>query len=112
MKYGCYVFILACCGTANAHHGPGQFDSSQPMEVTGVVTDIRFVNPHGYVYFDVSGPDGEAIPWRCELQAGSLLRRAGWTEDLFPIGGPSPLSPVAAWGSRGRAGHVVVESSR
>lgn len=87
MKYGCYVVILACCGTANAHHGPGQFDSSQPMEVTGVVTDIRFVNPHGYVYFDVSGPDGETIPWRCELQAGSLLRRAGWTEDLFPIGG-------------------------
>jgi hypothetical protein len=57
------------------------------MEVAGVVTDIRFVNPHGYVYFDVSGPDGETIPWRCELQAGSLLRRAGWTEDLFPIGG-------------------------
>jgi hypothetical protein len=56
------------------------------MEVTGVVTDIRFVNPHGYVYFDVTEADGAVIPWRCELQAGSLLRRSGWTEDLFTTG--------------------------
>ena len=78
--------MLLLCGAATAHHGPGQFDSSQPMEVTGIVTDIRFVNPHGYVYFDVTAADGSPVPWRCELQAGSLLRRSGWTEDLFSTG--------------------------
>ncbi len=97
MRYGRFTLLLVLCGTAYAHHGPGQFDSSQTVEVSGVVTDIRFVNPHGYVYFDVAGADGEVVPWRCELQAGSLLRRAGWTEDLFPIGGS-----IAVTGDQGR----------
>ena len=87
MKFSCYALLLILLSPANAHHGPGQFDSSQVIEVTGTVTDIRFVNPHGYVYFTVTEADGTEVPWRCELQAGSLLRRAGWTEDLFPIGG-------------------------
>jgi hypothetical protein len=54
------------------------------------------VNPHGYVYFDVTDENGDIVPWRCELQAGSLLRRAGWTEDLFPIGGE-----ITVMGDRG-----------
>ena len=65
MKY-CWCCMLLLCGAATVHHGPGQFDSSRPMEVTGVVTDIRFVNSHGYVYFDVTVADGSLVPWRCE----------------------------------------------
>jgi hypothetical protein len=96
MRYFGFSLLSVLCGAVQAHHGPGQFDSSQPVEVTGVVTDIRYVNPHGYVYFDVTDDNGEVIPWRCELQAGSLLRRAGWTEDLFPIGGE-----ITVMGDRG-----------
>jgi len=69
-----------------AHHGPGQFGGGDTLEVTGSVTRVRLVNPHGYIYFDVADESGNAVPWRCELQAGSLLKRAGWSEDLFPIG--------------------------
>lgn len=96
MKLLPHMVLLAVCSVAGAHHGPGQFDSSQPVEVTGFVTDIRYVNPHGYVYFDVTDVSGAVVPWRCELQAGSLLRRAGWTEDLFPIGGE-----ITVMGDRG-----------
>ena len=88
--YCAILFVLP--GAMFAHHGPGQFDSSQPVEATGAVTDVRFVNPHGYIYFDVTETDGTVTPWRCELQAGSLLRRAGWTEELFPIGGTIAVS--------------------
>ena len=82
---------------ASAHHGPGQFDASQTVEVTGDVTEVRFVNPHGYIYFDVTESDGAVTPWRCQLSAGSLLRRAGWTEGLFPIG-----ETITVTGSQGR----------
>lgn len=78
-----------------SHHGPGQFNGGD-VEVTGKITKVRFVNPHGYIYFDVTGDDGKAVAWRCELQAGSLLKRAGWTPDLFPIG-----SEVVVKGSAG-----------
>ena len=86
-EFGLFFAALGFGASVPAHHGPGQFTSGQPVEVTGVVTEVRFVNPHGYIYFDVMAEGGTAVPWRCELQAGSLLRRAGWTEDLFPIGG-------------------------
>ena len=61
------------------------------------MTDVRFVNPHGYIYFDVTESDGTVTPWRCQLHAGSFLRRAGWTEDLFPIG-----ETITVSGSQGR----------
>ena len=93
-----YCLILSVVQwAALAHHGPGQFDASQQVEVTGAVTEVRFVNPHGYIYFDVTESDGSVTPWRCQLTAGSLLRRAGWTEALFPIG-----ETITVTGSQGR----------
>ena len=92
MRIACITLTLFAMTAAYAHHGPGQFGGGDPVEVTGVVTDVRLVNPHGYIYFDVIADDGSAVPWRCELQAGSLLRRAGWSEDLFPVGGEITVS--------------------
>lgn len=72
---------------ATAHHGvSGQFDTSQSFEVSGAITRVRLVNPHAYVYFDVQDDAGEVTNMRCELQSGSLLKRRGWTTDMFEIG--------------------------
>ncbi len=85
--------IAACCIAALstnpsfAHHGVnGQFDTSQEIEVSGVVTGIRLVNPHSYVYFDVTNDAGEVEEWRCELSSGSLLKRKGWSAEMFADG--------------------------
>ena len=48
MRFLYCAIWLAVPTAMHAHHGPGQFDSSQSVEVTGAVTDVRFVNPHGY----------------------------------------------------------------
>lgn len=72
---------------AIAHHGvSGQFDMSQTSELTGEITRISLVNPHAYVYFDVADEAGDVTNMRCELASGSLLRRSGWTEEMFEIG--------------------------
>ena len=64
--------------SSTAHHGiTAQFDTSTTFEISGVVTDLEFVNPHAYVYLDVTSPEGEVVPWRCELRAATVLRRAG-----------------------------------
>ena len=97
MRTTSILLLTLLVETAFAHHGPGQFGGGDPVEVTGVVTQVRLVNPHGYIYFDVMAEDGTAVPWRCELQAGSLLRRAGWSDDLFPIGGE-----ITVVGDKGR----------
>lgn len=93
---GCMVAL--CSGafmtTASvAHHGVnGQFDLSKTLEKTGIVTRVRFVNPHSYVYFDVTNDAGAVEQWRCELRSGSLLKRKGWTTDMFAIGSEITIS--------------------
>jgi hypothetical protein len=79
--------ICLVAGTSLAHHGStGQFDHSKTIEVSGVVKKIRFVNPHSYVYFDVSNEDGSVDEWRCEMRAASVLKRSGWSKDMFEPG--------------------------
>lgn len=70
-----------------AHHGTtSQFDASRIVEISGVVTDLGFVNPHSYVYLDVTTESGEVVNWHCEMRASSLLKRSGWTEEMFANG--------------------------
>ncbi|HEY5622852.1 MAG TPA: DUF6152 family protein, partial [Gammaproteobacteria bacterium] len=79
--------LTAFAGAAQAHHGiTGQFDTSTTFEVSGVVTSLDFVNPHSYVNFDVTQEDGSVLPWRCEMRAATVLRRSGWSEEMFPPG--------------------------
>ena len=81
----CSIVLLP--STTLAHHGvTGQFDLEQVLTVTGVVNRGRFVNPHAYGYIKVTNAQGEEEQWRCELRSGSLLKRKGWTTDMFTIG--------------------------
>ena len=75
--------VLVSAGAA-AHHGIANFDLNTDIEVSGVVTDIDFINPHSWVYIDVTNADGTVTAWRCELRGGTVLRRSGWSEDMFP----------------------------
>lgn len=78
---------LGWSASSTAHHGiTAQFDTSTTFEISGVVTDLEFVNPHACVYFDVTEGFGEVVPWRCELRAATVLRRSGWSEDMFSPG--------------------------
>jgi hypothetical protein len=77
---------LGISTTALAHHGFGRFDRSKEMQFTGVITDIDFVNPHSYLHFDAVNADGETVAMRCEMRAATLLRRSGWSKEMFVIG--------------------------
>ncbi|MFZ8929020.1 MAG: hypothetical protein EBS81_07745 [Gammaproteobacteria bacterium] len=69
-----------------AHHGLANFNLNVDITVEGTITDIAMVNPHSWVYIDVTNADGSVIAWKCELRGGTVLRRSGWSEDLFEIG--------------------------
>jgi hypothetical protein len=77
---------LPAAVTALAHHGFGQFDRSMPVTIEGVITGIDFVNPHAYLYLDVTSGDGEVFAMRCEMRAATLMRRSGWSEEMFVTG--------------------------
>jgi len=79
---------LGVAGTASAHHGFGNFDRTTEVVLKGTVKGLDFVNPHAYVYFDVAGADGAKTPYRCEMRAATVLRRSGWSPEMFKPGEP------------------------
>jgi hypothetical protein len=100
------VFVAA---SASAHHGFGQFDRSQPVDLDGTITGIDFVNPHSYLRLDVTGANGEAIAMRCEMRAATLMRRSGWSEEMFVNG--SAVS-IQGWGHRTDPAACYIEDIR
>jgi hypothetical protein len=68
------------------HHGAGTFDRNKNVELTGTITGVDFINPHSWVYFDVVGADGTTQAHRCEMRAATVLRRSGWTPEMFRVG--------------------------
>jgi hypothetical protein len=77
---------LAVTPPAAAHHGFGSFDVSKSVTFTGSLTRIDFINPHSWLYFDVVDENGQVSKHRCEMRSAHVLRRSGWSTDLFPIG--------------------------
>ena len=69
-----------------AHHGFGRFDPTRDVTIEGTLTGIDFVNPHAYLYFDAKTADGKIQPMRCEMRAATVLRRSGWSPEMFVPG--------------------------
>ena len=70
----------------SAHHGFGTFDMTKSVNYTGKLTRIEFVNPHSWLYFEVTDASGKVVRHRCEMRSAHTLRRSGWTKELFKIG--------------------------
>jgi len=83
---GLAVASLLAAPAALAHHGFGNFAMDEDITLSGVVTKMDFVNPHSWVHFDVTKPDGAKAEYRCELRSATTLRRSGWTPEMFAAG--------------------------
>lgn len=70
-----------------AHHSfQAEFDAAKPITLTGVVTKVEWSNPHVHFYLDVKSADGNSVNWNLELASPNVLRRLGWTRDIFKAG--------------------------
>ena len=84
--FGCAT-CLALAAPAIAHHGPGTFDLRSSISYpVATLTGVDMINPHSWLYFEVTGADGKVSKHRCEMRSVHTLRRSGWTEDLFRAG--------------------------
>jgi hypothetical protein len=80
------VSSILLASPAFAHHGGGTFDLSRSVTYNGVLTKVELVNPHSWLYFDVTAPDGKVSHHRCEMRSVHVLRRSGWAREQFPAG--------------------------
>jgi hypothetical protein len=86
------VLLMALClflgsSPTLAHHSfAAEYDSDQPVTVDGVVDRVAWVNPHAYIYINVTEDDGEAQLWAFETLSPNALARQGWNRDSLAAG--------------------------
>jgi hypothetical protein len=96
---GLLSFVLTA-GPSIAHHSfAAVFDREDPIEITGTVTRVEWVNPHAWFYLDVETENGELVEWALEMGSANHLRRRGWNRNALQVG-----DVVTVAGSRARDG--------
>ena len=92
MKTKIFLVVLvagAFCAVqpARAHHAfAAEYDDTKPVTLTGIVTKVQWVNPHGWIYMDVKQPDGKVKHWTIETAGPSQLSRHGLKKADFTDG--------------------------
>jgi hypothetical protein len=81
-----FFLVLLLPEFALAHHGGSEYDMSKTVEFRGKLTSVELINPHSWIYFDVTEKDGKVSHHRCEMRSVHVLRRSGWTKENFPVG--------------------------
>jgi hypothetical protein len=86
MKTGLLFAIIATlCLTglsspALAHHGDADRYQPDVSVITGTVVELKMVNPHAHIVFDVTDDSGKTERWQAELGGPQqLTKQFGWT---------------------------------
>jgi hypothetical protein len=71
-----------------AHHAfAAEFDANKPIALSGTLTKIEWINPHGWIYLDVKDKTTQAVTnWAVEFGGPNALMRRGLRKTDFPIG--------------------------
>ena len=84
--------------SASAHHSvPVNFDQSREISVTGVLSEVKWLNPHSHFRMDVTNDDGSTVEWLVEMGAINTMRRAGFQTEQFSLG---QLVTITGWPGR------------
>ena len=94
---GAAIVTVTGFRSAAAHHAfASVFDAERPIEVTGVVTEMEWMNPHVWLYVDVETDEGGIEKWGFEMGSLNHLVRLGWSRDALNVGDVVTVSGVRA----------------
>jgi hypothetical protein len=90
------------------------FDGSKEVEITGVLTSIRYANPHVYLQVRATHRDGTPLEphqtWAVEMSTIQNMRQRGLTPDTMKVGATISikLNPLFSGGLSGNYTTVVM----
>jgi hypothetical protein len=80
--------LIDLAGSATAaHHGWADYDRTKTVEISGVVVESKYENPHCYVKIRV-----EQDVWEVELSALPRMKRKGLSAEMISPGNTLKLT--------------------
>jgi hypothetical protein len=75
---------LLMAGAALAHHGWTGYNEKSELNLTGVIEEANYSNPHGMIRIKVAQPDAKT--WVAVLAPPSRMSARGLTQEMLKVG--------------------------
>src|SRR6266516_8022766 len=79
--WGLVVFfggLLVAAIPAVAHHSvAAEYDFDKPVEFTGTLKQMEWINPHAMLHLEVTNQDGSKTVWLFQTTGAGALRQKG-----------------------------------
>jgi hypothetical protein len=70
-----------------AHHSfSAEFDANKRIQLTGVITSVKWQNPHVYFYIDVKDERGKTTTYAVEMGSPNGVLNNGLSRDILKVG--------------------------
>jgi hypothetical protein len=81
------ALLLGLAMPALAHHSlTAEFDTDRTVTITGTITEMKWTNPHAWLYINVKDDKGQTRNWAVEFATPNQLYRRGWAREDLPAG--------------------------